>query len=401
VKTFAALLTPLAGLLAALLTLSSPRVEADAIDVVVGKPGVFIHLDASGRKSLALSGDIVALAWEDNRDGMPRCRLGLKRVGDTAFRQHEVGRGECFEPALAALDRGRFLLIWEDEAGVAVALAGADGPGPVARLAASGGQGSVAWHPELGAFAAWSASDGRWRRLWRARLNIDGLRVEPAPAEAVDPAPPADDQLFPVLAATAGGLALAWEDRRLGHTVIHASHSPDGRAWTPPRRLSGNPTGKAEGGLGRGTGAMRPALAGFGDGLAATWLDKRDFLSGYDVYAALSEDGGARFGKDGKAQDSFGDAIAQWHAAVAGNRRGDLVIAFDDERDGTADIWLTRLTPAGWSENHTPPAASGPGRQTDPAVALDESGHLHLAWIDRSDDGATRLRYTVMPPPAR
>jgi hypothetical protein len=214
VKTFTALLTPLAGLLAALLALSSPRVEADAIDVVVGKPGVFIHLDASGRKSLALSGDIVALAWEDNRDGMPRCRLGLKRVGDTAFRQHTVGRGECFEPALAALDRGRFLLIWEDEAGVAVALAGADGPGPVARLAAAGGQGGVAWHPELGAFATWSASDGRWRRLWRARLNIDGLRVEPAPAEAVDPAPPADDQLFPVLAATAGGLALAWEDRR-------------------------------------------------------------------------------------------------------------------------------------------------------------------------------------------
>ncbi len=125
------------------------------------------------------------------------------------------------------------------------------------------------------------------------------------------------------------------------------------------------------------------------------------YTPGAYVYAALSEDGGARFGKDGKAQDSFGDAIAQWHAAVAGNRRGDLVIAFDDERDGTADIWLTRLTPAGWGENHTPPAASGPGRQTDPAIALDESGHLHLAWIDRSDDGATRLRYTVIPPPAR
>jgi len=385
---------------AAGLALLAALARAEPIDVAAGGPGVFLHLDASGRKSLAASGDWVALAWEDNRSGGPRCRLALKRIGDTTFRHHELGRGECFEPAVAALDRGRFLLIWEDEAGVAAALAGADGPAPAARLAASGGQGSVAWHPELGAFAAWSAPDGRWRRLWLAPLAIDGTRVEPAPARAADPVPPADDQSFPVLAATAKGLALAWEDRRHGHTVIHASHSPDGRAWTPPRRLSGNPTGKAEGGLGRGTGAMRPALAGFGDGLAATWLDKRDFLSGYDVYAALSEDGGARYGKDGKAQDAFGDAIAQWHAAVAGNRRGDLVIAFDDERDGTADIWLTRLTPAGWSENHTLPATSGPGRQTDPAIALDESGHLHLAWIDRRDDGTTRLRYTVIPPPA-
>jgi hypothetical protein len=399
--TFAASLTPFAGLLAVLLTLSPPRVEADALDVVVGKPGVFIHLDASGRKSLALSGDIVALAWEDNRDGMPRCRLGLKRVGDTAFRQHEVGRGECFEPALAPLDRGRFLLIWEDEAGVAVALADADGPGPVARLAASGGQGSVAWHPELGAFAAWSASDGRWRRLWRARLNIDGPRVEPAPAEAVDPAPPADDQLFPVLAATASGLALAWEDRRLGHTVIHASHSPDGRAWTPPRRLSGNPTGKAEGGLGRGTGAMRPALAGFGGRPGGHLAGQARLPFGLRRLRRPERGWRRPFRQGRQGPGRFGDAIAQWHAAVAGNGRGDLVIAFDDERDGTADIWLTRLTPAGWSENHTLPAASGPGRQTDPAIALDESGHPHLAWIDRSDDGATRLRYTVMPPPAR
>jgi hypothetical protein len=72
----------------------------------------------------------------------------------------------------------------------------------------------------------------------------------------------------------------------------------------------------------------------FGPRIAAVWLDKRDFLSGYDVYAALTEPGSLRFAKDAKAQDSFGDAIAQWHAAVAGNARGELVIAWDDDRDG-------------------------------------------------------------------
>ncbi|KAF0168773.1 MAG: hypothetical protein FD158_1210, partial [bacterium] len=163
--------------------------------------------------------------------------------------------------------------------------------------------------------------------------------------------------------------------------------------------VSANPIGQAAPGLGRGTGAMRPALAAFGARLAAVWLDKRDFLSGYDVYAAFSDDGGASYGKDTKAQDSFGDAIAQWHAAVAGNRRGDLVVAFDDERDSSADVWLTRWTASGWGGDFSPADASGAGRQGDPAIALDDTGHLHLAWIERDAVGTTRLRYTMLPPP--
>ena len=368
------------------------------IVVVTGKAGIFIHLDASGRKNLALSGGEVAIVWEDNRSGAPRCHLGVKADDAGAFREFPLGRGECFEPSISALDAGRFLLAWEDESGVNAALATRAGPGPATKLADSGGQATATWHPQLGALAAWSGPDGRWHRIWRAPLAIDGTALKAGAVQPADAAPPADDQMFPTLAAPDQGFVLAWEDRRHGHTVIYGTRSGDGLAWSPPIRVSGNPTGKAQGGLGRGTGAMRPALAAFGGRLAATWLDKRDFLSGYDVYAAMSDDGGARFGKDGKAQDSFGDAIAQWHVAAAGNRRGDLTIAFDDERDGTPDIWLTRLTPSGFGENFTLPAASGPGRQSDPAVALDEAGTLHLAWIEQSADGASRLVYTTLAP---
>lgn len=388
------------GVLAALLlAAASPgRAAEPVIDVAAGEAGVFIHLDAAGRRNLALSGETAALVWEDNRDGAPRCRLGIKARHAAGFRHFTYGTGECFEPAVAPLDGGRFLLAWEDETGVNAALADPAGPGPAARLARAGGQASVAWHPERGAVAAWSGTDGPRRRVWWSALALAGDRLEPAAPQPVDPAPPADDQLFPTLAAPDQGFALAWEDRRHGHTVIHGARGGDGRSWSAPARISGNPTGKAQGGLGRGTGAMRPSLAAFGTRLAAAWLDKRDFLSGYDVYAALSEDGGARYARDAKVQDSFGDAMAQWHAAAAGNRRGDLAIAFDDERDGSADIWLARLTASGWSENFTLPAASGPGRQSDPAIALDEAGGLHLAWIDRDEAGRTRLRYAVTPP---
>jgi hypothetical protein len=213
--------------------------------------------------------------------------------------------------------------------------------------------------------------------------------------QTLESAPPKDDQLYPALAATPSGFTLAWEDRRLGHTVIFSSHSGDGQNWSPPARVSLNATGKAQGtDLGRGTGAMRPVLAPMRDSqVAAVWLDKRDFLSGYDVYAALP--GAAR---NTKVQDSFGDAIAQWHPAAAGDGKGALAVAWDDDRDGTPDIWLSWLTPRGFVENVAPPPASGPHTQTDPILALDEHGALHLAWVEREATGHSRIRYSLGKP---
>lgn len=381
-------------LCAAALTLTALAARADqAIDIASGGAGVFHHLEASGRHSLAVSSDVVALTWEDNRHGAPRCYLAVRAGEAGDFREFSFGAGECFEPGIAPMAGGRLLLIWEDEDGVHAALAGVDGVGAPLRLAAQGGQGALTFHAELGAFAAWSAPAGRWRQLWLAPLAVESGALRAGAARPLDAAPPADDQMFPSLASVGAHLVVAWEDRRLGHTVIFTSRSADGSSWSPPARLSRNPTGKQAGDLGRGSGAMRPALATFGARLAAVWLDKRDFLSGYDVYAALSDDGGASFGADTRAQDSFGDAIAQWHAAAAGNARGDLLIAWDDDRDGTADIWLTTLEGDGYGEDFTLAAISGPARQTDPAVALDDDGNLHLAWTQREADGSSRLRY--------
>ncbi|HNQ05328.1 MAG TPA: hypothetical protein PKH69_12040 [Thiobacillaceae bacterium] len=385
-----------------LVALLAPSVQAQGpwhfgptVEVAAGK-GIFHHLDASGRQALAVSGGQVALAWEDDRNGAPRCFLALKAQDQSRFSEQSFGRGECFAPGIAALGDGRFGVIWEDEAGVAAALLRDGVLGPALRLADRGGQGALAWHPALGLMAAWSAPEGRWQRLWVGRLSPEGGSLRLAGRQALDPAPLKDDQMYPALAATATGFALAWEDRRLGHTVIFLSRSNDGQAWSAPARVSQNATGKAQGtDLGRGTGAMRPALAALGgDKVAVVWLDKRDFLSGYDVYAALPDST-----RNTKVQDSFGDAIAQWHPAAAGSTRGELVVAWDDDRDGTPDIWLSRLLPdGGFTDNVAPPPAAGPGGQTDPLLALDVDGSLHLAWVERDADGRSSLRYDLGRP---
>ncbi|MEW5768897.1 MAG: hypothetical protein AB1831_00895 [Pseudomonadota bacterium] len=370
---------------------------APAQEVTAGK-GVFHHIEASGRQALAVSGGHVALAWEDDRSGAPRCHLALKSPGEDAFRALSYGQGECFAPGITALGEDRFAVIWEDEGGVRAALVQAGTLGPALTLADQGGQGALAWHPGLGLHAAWTAPEGRWRRLWLGRLELAGEKLRMAEKRPLEPDPARDDQQYPALLATASGLTLAWEDRRLGHTVIFASRSADGRVWSAPARVSQNATGKAQGtDLGRGTGAMRPALAPAGAGeAAAVWLDKRDFLSGYDVYAALPGEG-----RNAKVQDSFGDAIAQWHPAAAGDGRGGLVVAWDDERDGTPDVWLSqRLPGGGFGENIAPPPAAGPGSQSDPALALTATGELHLAWIERDAEGRSSIRYSIGRPDA-
>lgn len=390
----------LAGLLLAALALAMPAAAESVIELAAARAGVFHHLDASGRRALAVAGERVGLVWEDNRDGAPACHFASKTTAETGFREFRFGTGECFEPAIAADGADAFLLIWEDETGVQAARAGANGVGAATRLAPAGGQGAIIRHPEQGVIAVWSAPDGRWRRLWRARLDDagDGGLIARA-AAPVDPQPARDDQAYPTLAVAGPErhLVLVWEDRRPGHTVIFASRSADAAAWSAPARVSRNPTGAQPGGLGRGTGAMRPAIAAFGARLAVVWLDKRDFLSGYDVYAAFSDDGGASFGDDLKVQDSFGDAIAQWHAAVAGNPRGDLRVVWSDDRDGNADLWLNRPAGTAFGDDFTLPEVSGPAHQADPAIALDDAGNLHLAWLERDAGGATRLRYLRRP----
>lgn len=361
-----------------------------AVDVT-GPRDAFHHIEASGRQALAISAGRVALAWEDDRSGVPKCHVAVRPADAAAFTERSYGQGECYAPGIAALADGRFAVVWEDEAGVNAALVTEGGLGPTANLAPAGGQAALAWHPRHGLMAAWSQPDGRWRRVWLSTLEIDGDRLRPAAKQPADAQPAKDDQMYPALAAGAAGHTVAWEDRRLGHTVVYASQHRDG-AWSAPVRVSQNHTGKAQGtDLGRGTGAMRPALAAYGaDRLVAVWLDKRDFLSGYDVYAAATGDDG-RFGRNTKVQDSFGDAIAQWHAGVAGNARGDLAVAWDDDRDGNPDIWLSRPSGDGYADNVA--AAAGPNPQSDPALALDGDGNLHLAWIERQPDGRSGIRY--------
>jgi hypothetical protein len=367
----------------------APAIEVGAVN---GKR-IFHHLESANRKGLAESAGRVALAWEDNRVGEPRCWLALREKGAAAFSAPQpVSAGECFEPVVQGMGSGRFVLAWEEAGAVWVKAADKGAALRLSREEAA--HITLARADERTLYAAWAEQAGGHKRIMLARLSLDPGDLKIEYSLPLEERLPNDDQAYPALAANAdGSVAAVWEDRRFKHTMMMAAHSADGKKFSLPYRLIDVPQARART-LGAGMGSMRPTLASCGPNcLVAAWLDKRDFLSGYDVYAAFSQNGGRFFTRNLKVQDSFGDSVAQWHASIAANPDGRVVAAWDDDRDEAPDVWLADWKGDGFSDNLAVPGASGAGAQSDPVMHLDAAGTLHLAWLEKTEAGGTRLRY--------
>ena len=363
----------------------------------------FFHLESAGRKSIAVSGGWVAVTWEDNRDGVSRCYVAVKAPGKNVFGAEirVSGEHEAFEPAIVGLGQGRFTVAWEEAGQIQARMLAADGLGKSITLApAEAAQVSLGYAQAGGLFAVWSEKGKAFWRVRAARLlpTVSGA-LKAGRASVIEPGKIEGDQSYPSVAVVdAKKLVVAWEDRRAGHTRILSSVSQDGGArFAAPQPVNDAIWRGQMGGFGRGTGVMRVVLSNYGpDGVAAVWADKRDFLAGYDVYAAFASGPAYKFGANEKAQDDFGNEIAQWHPAIGANRQGTVAVVWDDDRDGTPDIWLAWRSASGWSDNLAVPGASGPGVQSDPAIVLDDANNLYLAWVEKADlNSPSRIRYVM------
>jgi len=362
--------------------------------------GIFHHLESSGRRSIAVSGATIAVAWEDDHDGVPRVYLARKDFDSGQFQETTriSGSEEAYEPSIISLPGDRFVIAWEEGGRVHARLAVPQRLGPVARLAdGEAAQANLSIHGNR-VYALRSQSEGRFSRIRLQVLHVDSTLALVSETDcAVDPPPLADDQFYPASAATGDELIVAWEDRRRGHTIIMASAAKLDNvcAFQPPVRISES-RAEPKSAYGKGHGVARVALAGVGESrLVAVWADKRNYWEGYDIYAAAYL-GNAKFGANTRVQDEFGDFARQWHAAIAGNAAGRLTVAWTDEREGDSDVMLSWLEEGGWSEDLPLPGASGAGHQTHPSIAMDAAGNLHAAWIERAQvNGPTRLRYQL------
>lgn len=367
---------------------------------VTGEPatGVYHHLDGAGRKHIALSGRLVAAAWEDNRDGAPQVYAAVKPFADSRFPAavRVSGGGEAWEPSIAGLDEGRFVLAWEQDGAVLAALLDEDGIVHRLRLAeAPSGHAGVAVHQGR-VYASWrERRDGEWF------VRVAALRAADSRALALESSVAVEQQgiptavQYPSMAVNEAGIVIAWEDRRAGHTRLQVSHSElTAPGFSTPRDL--NEYFSERNIYDKGSGVARVTLAAFAaDEVLAAWMDKRRGGAGYGIFAALGS--GEIFGPNEKVHGVDGDRQPHYNPAAAGNTAGDFVVAWDDFRRGDADIWLSIYDDdLVWGPDYAPPPASGTGEQSSPAIALDA---LHLLWIERAGpDAPSRLWYSLGTP---
>ncbi len=362
-----------------------------------GRGKTFHHLDSSGRKSIAVSGGVVAVVWEDNRHGGPQVFVAFRRQDAAEFsKELRVSNGRvAYAPSIVPVGHGQFLVGWEQDNAVWVRKASVVGLDPSFRVDDSESSQITFASPAPGkVIAAWCRRDGRYSRIMTTVIDTaTGAGLHIARSQSVDPPALVGDQLYPALAATQDGVTVVWEDRRRGHTILLYAQAPVGKPYGQSRLLN-EPVQKSKSD-GRGSGVTRPVLASYGGRhVVAAWMDKRGFQTAYDIYAAFSQDSGATFGANELVQDVFAEGYAQWHPAMAWNTQGQVVVAWDDDRDGSPGIWYSWKTKKGWSGDHTLAAVSGNDEQTNPSVVFDEHGILHLVWIGRKSEGEpTQLFY--------
>ena len=372
----------------------SARVAVTAAAVA----GRYHHLEGAGRKHIAVSPTRVAVTWEDDRSGDPQVYLSLKkRAHDHFSNALQLSTGtEAYEPAIDWIDDERFITTWEQDGAVFARSVDQQQVGKPLQLSTqASSQISIAANGAEQIYCVWREQRQRSWNLVVARLGVDETgNLSILSRHQVEQQDSPTPVLFPSISVNQAGINIAWEDRQAGHTRLKHSFSADqAQSFSAPQYLNEFHSNRNQ--YDKGSGVTRVSLAAYGtDETVAAWMDKRRGNVGYGIFAALGS--GDSFGPNEKVHGPKGDAQPHYNPATAGNKDGDFIVAWDDFRNGTSDIWISGYNDEGeWSKDRTPAPASGSAEQTHPSVALDARGDLHLLWIERSSvDAPTRLWYS-------
>jgi predicted amidohydrolase len=315
---------------------------------------------------VAVSGGRVTAAWVEARRGIQRVRIAVSRNGGRSFgRANEVppapngeGPRRQWEPAVAALEDGAYLVYLEE------ADRSDDDDLPQTRV-----------------FGRRVGSDGSLG----PPLRLDG-------GEPVELAAKLDHAWAPSVAAQGGRVTVAWVDFRSYDWRPYARTSEDGgQTFGPQHELS---SGRAP----DGTPVLElladsPSVAVDGRGSYVAWSDWRKEEAtarrpsrAYDTWIATERGDGVE--EEARADDRGGRQLSTFWPAVAA-RGGNGFVAWQDSAGAIGNIRLARL--AGGRRRHRALRVDDTGRagvnQYRPAVTLSR-GRLVAAWEDERNGPA-------------
>jgi hypothetical protein len=236
------------------------------------------------------------------------------------------------------------------------------------------GNAVVVWHDQRNGDADIYAQklDGNGSKMWTndVRINSDsGTENQWVPAVAMD---------------RNGNAVVVWNDHRnVGNGDIYVQKLDGGgnKVWMSDVYVS------SDGGI---AGQDNPdvGLDGTGNPVVA-WRDYRNRDA--DIYAQRLDASGNRLWMSDVRINSGADGESQWLPAVAVDRDGNSIVAWQHYLIGDADIYAQKLDRNGnklWGPDVRIDSDSGTAFQYSPSVAVDEAGNAVVVWTDHRDGNA-------------
>ncbi|NOZ05028.1 MAG: exo-alpha-sialidase [Chloroflexi bacterium] len=185
-------------------------------------------------------------------------------------------------------------------------------------------------------------------------------------------------QRTPVLALdSAGTLYVAWEEQKGGNGDIYVTRSTDGGAgWGYGVRVNDDSTTRDQ--------TLPTLVAGTAGHLYLAWSDARN--GNDDIYFASSTNSGQSWSTNVKVNSDIG-STGQTEPSLARDGLGNLHLAWRDLRNGDADIYYARSTNGGanWQTNRRVNQDDPGALQYLPAVSADDAGRVFVSWRDNRD----------------
>jgi uncharacterized protein YqjF (DUF2071 family) len=172
---------------------------------------------------------------------------------------------------------------------------------------------------------------------------------------------------------SSGNAHIAWDDYRDGdHEIYYTKLDNDGNTLVDDTRLT-----YASG------YSMAPSIAVDSSGnVHIAWYDERD--GNREIYYTKLNDTGYTLVDDTRLTD---DTAYSTFPSIAVDSSGNVHITWRDNRDGTAEIYYTKLDNNGNTLVDDTRLTYDAEWCWRPHIAVDSSGNIHITWIDERDAG--------------
>ncbi len=284
--------------------------------------------------AIRVSGNLVLVAWSDNRDGN----------FEIYFKRSEDGGGT-----------------WSPDARLTSNSSASDYPS----ITASGNTAIIVWQ---------DLRDNNYE-IYFKRSSNSGLSWGPDQRLSNNPA----FSQYPSVTISGSKVNAAWEDNRDGNREIYNCYSGDGGlTWSGENRLTNN-----------SSSSTSASVTSEGDFVGLTWSDQRD--GNWEVYYKFSVNGGASFSADQRLTSANGNS---WYPSIA-SYDSFIHICWQDSRDGNNEIYYKISTDRGivWSADLR--LTNDAAASSYPSINISGSA-VNIVWNDNRD-GNTEIYYKKNP----